>query len=432
MDRESRWMITAPTLLAVLIVGGLLWLARLYRVPELEIPKRHYPALNAYEQLRQIGINAYNAMRRIPNYGRLEQIMWDNPNRLKPGERESILKAMQPYLREYPRYLNQPSVAIFEYSPYYSTLERIGLRRLALAQALQMRAHLRQGRDREAVEGFQNLLLLGTQIRNDGLLLHHFTGMGISMIAWRVFAESPHLLDEPAALEQMVEAVRLFEQRRPPLWQAYEHERYSYRAFLQELARNPAQLEYQYGGSIYPEGTGLPRPLLRPTIWRAIGESERLIDGAIKELQKPTWQRDYHTALKCSNVLLRGWGEGLLEAIRSDSIELAWIRLLGCVAAIRLHKLRTGRYPDTLNALGLGTMSIDPFTGKPFVYKLDPQQGFLIYSVGVNQRDEGGRFVYGNMRSDQFDKGDLVPVFRPASAPSYAPASPLAEPVWLR
>ncbi len=51
------------------------------------------------------------------------------------------------------------------------------------------------------------------------------------------------------------------------------------------------------------------------------------------------------------------------------------MRLIGCTAAIRLHKLRTGNYPASLQALQLGEMIIDPFSGKPFVYKTDPRRG---------------------------------------------------------
>jgi hypothetical protein len=70
------------------------------------------------------------------------------------------------------------------------------------------------------------------------------------------------------------------------------------------------------------------------------------------------------------------------------------MRLVGCTAAIRLHKLRTGKYPASLEALQLGEMIIDPFSGKPFVYKTDPRFGFLLYSVSENRVDDGGQSTY--------------------------------------
>jgi hypothetical protein len=105
---------------------------------------------------------------------------------------------------------------------------------------------------------------------------------------------------------------------------------------------------------------------------------------------------------------------------------------VGCAAAIRLHKMRTGKYPASLEALQLGEMIIDPFSGKPFVYKTDPRFGFLLYSVSQNRVDDGGQSPYGggpDMR------GDLAPVsVRLPGHLKGAPRGqqPLLAPIWLR
>jgi hypothetical protein len=85
------------------------------------------------------------------------------------------------------------------------------------------------------------------------------------------------------------------------------------------------------------------------------------------------------------------------------ALEATYSRLLGCVAAIRLHRRRTGRYPDSLETLQLGELAIDPFTGAPFVYRVDPQRGFMLYSVGTNRVDDGGV-----QRDGWGAQGDLV------------------------
>jgi hypothetical protein len=96
-----------------------------------------------------------------------------------------------------------------------------------------------------------------------------------------------------------------------------------------------------------------------------------------------------------------------VEAFRAvmdiATLEATYSRLLGCVAAIRLHWQRTGRYPDSLETLRLGDLAIDPFTGAPFVYKVDPQRGFMLYSVGTNRVDDGGI-----QRDGWGAQGDLV------------------------
>jgi hypothetical protein len=64
--------------------------------------------------------------------------------------------------------------------------------------------------------------------------------------------------------------------------------------------------------------------------------------------------------------------------------------------ACRIFKNRTGEYPDDLHALVPGILSevpIDPFTGKPLVYRREGK-GFIVYSLGSNQKDDGGRSTY--------------------------------------
>ena len=64
--------------------------------------------------------------------------------------------------------------------------------------------------------------------------------------------------------------------------------------------------------------------------------------------------------------------------------------------ACRLFKSRNGGYPETLEALVpaiLNEVPIDPFTGKPLVYRREGE-GFIVYSLGSNQKDDGGRMTY--------------------------------------
>jgi hypothetical protein len=50
---------------------------------------------------------------------------------------------------------------------------------------------------------------------------------------------------------------------------------------------------------------------------------------------------------------------------------------------------RTGALPDSLETLA-GDFTIDPFSGRPFVYRRT-DDGFTLYSVGVDRQDDGGR-----------------------------------------
>jgi hypothetical protein len=60
--------------------------------------------------------------------------------------------------------------------------------------------------------------------------------------------------------------------------------------------------------------------------------------------------------------------------------------------ALRLHRLQHERYPDSLAALGTvsGELPADPFDQQPYHYRRQGA-GFVVYSVGPDMKDDGGR-----------------------------------------
>jgi hypothetical protein len=63
--------------------------------------------------------------------------------------------------------------------------------------------------------------------------------------------------------------------------------------------------------------------------------------------------------------------------------------------ALAAHRADTGRYPESLAELApkyLDAVPGDLFSGKPLIYK-PSDNGYLLYSVGPNSKDDGGRNV---------------------------------------
>jgi len=61
--------------------------------------------------------------------------------------------------------------------------------------------------------------------------------------------------------------------------------------------------------------------------------------------------------------------------------------------ASRIYKKKTGHFPTNLDSLVpdiLPEIPLDPFTGKPLVFRIGDGE-LLIYSLGSNQKDDGGR-----------------------------------------
>jgi len=64
--------------------------------------------------------------------------------------------------------------------------------------------------------------------------------------------------------------------------------------------------------------------------------------------------------------------------------------------ARKIYKNQKGHFPEEIAALVpdiLEKEPIDPFTGNPFIYKLQ-EDGFVIYSVGSNEKDDEGRGTF--------------------------------------
>src|SRR5262249_25944323 len=78
----------------------------------------------------------------------------------------------------------------------------------------------------------------------------------------------------------------------------------------------------------------------------------------------------------------------------ADRIQQTFDTLTVAFALAWYHRAN-GRYPDSLAKLAptyLKSVPGDVFSGKELVYRLEAN-GFLLYSVGVNGVDEGGRWA---------------------------------------
>lgn len=95
---------------------------------------------------------------------------------------------------------------------------------------------------------------------------------------------------------------------------------------------------------------------------------------------------------------ISSWGRGE-ASVSGDRIFLALI----------VYKDRFGVYPASIDELRakLGwKIALDPFSGRDFTYKRQGR-GFLLYSIGENLKDDGGREPSGNNRRSR-EQGDIV------------------------
>jgi hypothetical protein len=147
-------------------------------------------------------------------------------------------------------------------------------------------------------------------------------------------------------------------------------------------------------------GLWIIRPLLKRDVRRALPSFE-LLEAQAKV---PYYQSRDVLRARDRQIKERPWYAILSKIVIGDS-EAAFMKeaMLEAIMltsraglACRLYKNRTGSYPESLDELVPGILTevpIDPFTGKPLVYRRE-EKGFIVYSLGSNQKDDGGRSTY--------------------------------------
>ncbi|MFN4034279.1 MAG: hypothetical protein ACK4ME_11810 [Fimbriimonadales bacterium] len=426
-----KWLLVGcgafVTLSLIACIGGTAWL---FRTPKIEIPTRAYPPNNAYESYRLIAEQMRAQLDTDQRFKQIEQSFRD-PQSLSAADRAYYLQRTKPFLTAYAPFTQLPSKAVFEYRPDWLMPELAQFRRIARAEAFLIRESLQRKRYADALERVERLNRFAEQVRTDGTLIHYLVGTAIHAIALDPLRETLPTLQDRAALERLVALAQRYETRRAPLWRAATQERIFILSVYDQLAKGKTDLNALTGDSSSSRISY--GPLIRPLVNLALSEYHQMMDSVIAELKKPMHQRDRKTLEQEPRQLLNAILYPVFMRTNEKEIaESAMMRLAGCTAAIRLYKQRTGKYPQSLEALGLGEMVIDPFTGEPFRYRVDPKRGFLLYSVGENRTDDGGYIPYAGQSAS---RGDFSAVsVRLPNPPKGIKHSqmPLAPPVWLK
>jgi hypothetical protein len=83
--------------------------------------------------------------------------------------------------------------------------------------------------------------------------------------------------------------------------------------------------------------------------------------------------------------------------------------MLAC--ALQRYLMLKGAYPEDLSALApefVSAVALDPVTGERMQYRRDSRSDFLLYSVGWNGIDEGGKVCYAQEGGVHPVHGDWV------------------------
>ncbi|MBI5091089.1 MAG: hypothetical protein HZB26_01435 [Candidatus Hydrogenedentes bacterium] len=111
-----------------------------------------------------------------------------------------------------------------------------------------------------------------------------------------------------------------------------------------------------------------------------------------------------------TRVLTRTLLPDLTRRIAAQARDEAFLALTRVGLALELYHAQNGAYPTSLDAIAPilgGHVPVDPFTGQPLGYK-PSGQSFVLYSVGQDLVDDGGKPGYNDGGGLDYRTGDIV------------------------
>ena len=223
---------------------------------------------------------------------------------------------------------------------------------------------------------------------------------------------------EPEAAEIATEiAAVLAEARRLDLRAAsalaFEMERAEMVTFLRDKNQGPGLIRSWFPGIPSLLSTRLFRPWLTLDLAHYAGAMTKLAANC----RRPAFDRpavvghpgrlEAHYPVPTWAPLTRGLlNEGLIKTCNKRDHALASLDLMEIAFRLEDHRRSSGSYPPTLE--GLGVIPVDPFSGKPYAYRLTAS-GAMLYSFGMDRDDDGGE-PHPNILNGDWDRyqGDLV------------------------
>jgi hypothetical protein len=101
----------------------------------------------------------------------------------------------------------------------------------------------------------------------------------------------------------------------------------------------------------------------------------------------------------------------IANAVKRFAIAQVSVDLARVACALERYRLAHGEYPETLDALApqfIEKLPHDIIGGQPLHYRRTEGGKFLLYSVGWNEKDDGGQIVFTKGGSVDREKGDWV------------------------
>ena len=267
-----------------------------------------------------------------------------------------------------------------------------------LARELRYKAQvdIYDGRVDEAVNACGDILRMSNHVASESTLIAYLVGVACRAMAYVPLEYAIGATNDESTLRHIMSLL----ESTPPLKirPAMIGERANGVTIFENLRKGKFSIADLNG---QPGNTNSPK--IRPPGWlfyydeaayvKAMGERIELSDKPYYAVQKRLNELDVQADAgpvyaPISRILMPVFSRAHAAGCKTD-MQAAVLRM---AAAIKLYRIKHGQYPKSLSDLQPGivkTIPIDGFTGKPLIYKLKGK-GFVVYSVGDNQVDDGG------------------------------------------
>ncbi len=390
----------------VLVLVLMLGVHFLNVTPVVTIPQPTLPSPNAFDDFQaatekipagqtKAAADALWANLKIPSY---------KPREKKPSEAEraELVRQYVPALEQLRKgldhpYLEPPARSFTHTYPHFAQF-----RDLARVLRLEGQVRARQGDWSGAMESSLDNLHLGAKIPHGGVMIGQLVGIAIQSIGRKDTWEIAGHLSGPEARAAIQRLARIREERFP-YWRTLEEEKWMVQAGLLEIMRRPDWYR-QYLLAMGPGTTadwGLMLRLMATSKSTLVNEYSNYMDRSISRAKVPYAARPAPIALPTNSlvsVIVPVFEQAHFASVKSEVLN----DLLLLSLALRAYQAEQGQPPRALSALVpryLKALPEDPFApdGK-FRYRVERGRP-LLYSIGPDATDDGGRPVRGKRTS---------------------------------
>ncbi|MGH7940202.1 MAG: hypothetical protein ACREFR_03920 [Limisphaerales bacterium] len=286
-------------------------------------------------------------------------------------------------------------------------------------------AELQNGESEKALGDVELMFRLNNSIRNQPFLVTHLVRIAIFNITmqpvWEGLAQHRWTNDQLARLDDAFAKMDFladyeFAMRGETAFaiETIENERMTRQISVVRDAggETPKVITYHFGltPSAYFYRSELAYAQISQQLVTLVNTNRHIVSP--KSVQRALHEmgaRSNHLSIYTAGAFMTA--RDLISAARRFAIPQTGLDLARVACALERYRLAHGEYPKKLEALSpqfIEAVPHDIINGKPLHYRLISNGKFLLYSVGWNETDDGGRFALYKNGNIDYSKGDWV------------------------